>query len=176
MESKTESPQRKIRVDKRITVGVGPERLYRFWRNAENIPFLMRHIKRVERLDDIRARWIAQGPAGIKVDWVSKITRDVENQRIDWRSEAGAKLPNSGSVILKEVPGDQGTEVRVILRYDPPGGLLGATLAKLLGKDPGRQVSDGLHRLKQMMETGETHQILTDAPSGDIEKGDPPPR
>ncbi len=153
METKTEPG--KIRVDKRITVGVSPERLYRFWRDADNIPFLLKHVKRVEKLDDIRARWIAEGPVGIKVDWVSKITRDVENERIDWRSEEGARIPNSGSVTFKETPGDRGTEVRVVLRYDPPGGPLGTAVAKLFGKEPGQQVSDGLHRLKQIMETDE---------------------
>ena len=155
METKTEIPPGEIRVDKSITVGVKPDLLYRFWRNAENIPFLMKHVKRVEKLDDIRARWIAEGPVGLKVDWISEITRDEENERIDWRSEEGSKIPNSGSVTFKEAPGNRGTEVRVLLRYDPPGGAIGAAVAKLFGKEPGQQVSDGLHRLKQIMETGE---------------------
>jgi uncharacterized membrane protein len=45
--------------------------------------------------------------------------------------------------------------VRVILRYDPPAGVVGAAVAKLFGEDPERQVQDDLRRLKQVMEAGE---------------------
>ena len=58
-------------------------------------------------------------------------------------------------------PGDRGTEVHVDLRYDPPGGALGALFAKLFGEEPGRQIADDLRRFKQVMETGEV--MLSDA-------------
>ncbi len=54
-----------------------------------------------------------------------------------------------------EAPGDRGTEVRVELRYDPPGGAIGATVAKLFGEEPTQQVKDDLRRFKQVLETGE---------------------
>jgi uncharacterized membrane protein len=52
-------------------------------------------------------------------------------------------------------PGDQGTEIHVELRYQPPGGRLGAIAAKLFGEEPGQQVKGDLRRLKQVLETGE---------------------
>ena len=52
-------------------------------------------------------------------------------------------------------PGGRGTEVRVELSYDPPGGKLGNAVARLLGEEPRQQVTDDLRRFKQILETGE---------------------
>jgi uncharacterized membrane protein len=51
--------------------------------------------------------------------------------------------------------GNRGTIVRVELEYDPPGGALGAAVAKLFGEEPGGQIAEDLRRLKQRLETGE---------------------
>ena len=42
--------------------------------------------------------------------------------------------------------------VRVILRYDPPAGMVGAAVAKLFGEDPARQVSEDLGAFKELVE------------------------
>ena len=42
----------------------------------------------------------------------------------------------------------------MILRYDPPAGVVGATLSRLLGEDPALQVEEDLLRLKMLLETG----------------------
>jgi uncharacterized membrane protein len=43
-----------------------------------------------------------------------------------------------------------------VLRYDPPGGVFGAAVARVFGEDPELQVQEDLRRLKQILETGET--------------------
>ena len=45
--------------------------------------------------------------------------------------------------------------MRVVLKYDPPAGRIGATLARLLGQAPEQQIREDLRRFKQMMEAGE---------------------
>ena len=52
-------------------------------------------------------------------------------------------------------PDGQGTEVRVMLQYDPPAGLVGVAMAKILGEEPAEQIEEDLRRFKQVMETGE---------------------
>jgi uncharacterized membrane protein len=47
------------------------------------------------------------------------------------------------------------------MRYDPPAGVIGATIAKLFGEEPSQQVGDELRRLKQVLETGEV--VLSEA-------------
>ena len=47
------------------------------------------------------------------------------------------------------------------MRVDPPGGAIGAKIAKLFGKEPGQQVGDHLRAFKQIIETG--HLTRSDA-------------
>ncbi|MES2696944.1 MAG: cyclase, partial [Verrucomicrobiota bacterium] len=71
------------------------------------------------------------------------------------RSGPGADVANAGSVRFEAAPGDEGTEVTVALEYDPPGGKLGAAVAKLTRDSAGSQVYDALRRFKALMEAGE---------------------
>ena len=61
-------------------------------------------------------------------------------------------------------PGGRGTEVHVELRYSPPGGVIGAAIARLFGESPDQQVGDDLRAFKQIIETGEI--IQSDATAG----------
>jgi uncharacterized membrane protein len=45
--------------------------------------------------------------------------------------------------------------VKVTLDYIPPAGRLGKYIAKLFGEEPGQQIRDDLHRLQQLMESGD---------------------
>ena len=47
-----------------------------------------------------------------------------------------------------------GTRVTVHLQYHPPGGKLGAAVAKLFGEEPNQTIREDLRRFKQLMETG----------------------
>jgi uncharacterized membrane protein len=41
------------------------------------------------------------------------------------------------------------------MEYNPPGGALTATFAKLFGEEPEQQIGDELRRFKMLMEAGE---------------------
>lgn len=144
-----------FRVDKAITIDKPREELYEFWRNLENLPRFMKHLHSVTRIDDRRSHWVAGGPAGKIVEWDAEIINEEPNELIAWRSLAGSQVATAGSVHFKTAPNGRGTELMVELQYDPPGGLLGATFAKLWGEDPAKQIEDDLRRFKQFMETGE---------------------
>ncbi|HEX8169389.1 MAG TPA: SRPBCC family protein [Thermoanaerobaculia bacterium] len=146
---------RGVRVEKSVTINATPEQLYTFWRNFSNLPRFMHNLESVECHDTMRSHWTAKGPAGTKVDWEAEIINEVPNELIGWRSVEGSQVDNAGSVHFTAVPGGRGTEVKVVLRYDPPAGKLGATLSKILGEDPAVQVQEDLRRLKMLVETGE---------------------
>src|SRR4029078_777159 len=61
----------------------------------------------------------------------------------------------AGSVRFKDAPGNRGTEVLVVLQYNPPAGLIGASIAKLSGRDAETEIESDLFRLKQYLEAGE---------------------
>ena len=147
--------ERGIRVRRSVTVLRMPEEVYTFWRDFRNLPRFMEHLESVEVLDDRRSRWRAKAPVGTDVEWEAEIVEDTPNELITWRSLPGSEVDNTGSVKFVPAPGGRGTEIHVELRYDPPGGKLGATIAKLFGEAPEQQVLSDLRRLKQVMETGE---------------------
>jgi uncharacterized membrane protein len=64
-------------------------------------------------------------------------------------------VDTAGSVRFKEAPKGQGTEVLVEMRYDPPGGVIGASIAKLFGESGQEVVTRDLHAFKNVLEVGE---------------------
>ncbi|HEX2219131.1 MAG TPA: SRPBCC family protein [Gemmatimonadales bacterium] len=147
--------ERGIRVRKAITINRSPEEIYRFWRNFENLPVFMSHLESVRQLDDRRSYWKARAPLGATVEWTAELVEDRPNELIAWRSVEDADVTNSGRVRFTPAPRGRGTEVQVELSYEPPAGVIGATIAKLFGEEPSQQVDGDLRRFKQVMEVGE---------------------
>lgn len=144
-----------IKVEKTVTINKSAEELYRFWHDFENLPTFMKHLKSVKVHNEKRSHWIANAPLGNSVEWDADILEDRENEFISWASVEGADVDNSGFVRFTKAPGDRGTEVKVVLEYNPPGGALAATVAKLFGEEPEQQIGDELRRFKMLMEAGE---------------------
>lgn len=145
-----------IRAEKTVSIlNKTPEELYRFWRNLENLPTFMQHLKSVQVINQTRSHWVADAPLGETVEWDAEIVQDQENRLIAWASVEGADVENSGFVRFQPAPVGRGTEVKVVMEYTPPGGAMTATFAKLFGKEPEQQIAAELRRFKMLMETGE---------------------
>jgi uncharacterized membrane protein len=138
-----------------ITVNKEPAEVYRFWRDFRNLPRFMTHLESAEILSDKRSHWVAKAPVGKTVEWDAEIIEDKPNELIAWRSLESSEVDNSGIVYFKDAPGGRGTEVHVRINYNPPGGFLGAEIAKLFGEEPEEQIKGDLFRFKQVLETGE---------------------
>jgi len=143
----------KIHVTKSITINKSPAELYQFWHNFENLPQFMTHLESVTVTGEKRSHWKAKAPLGTSVEWDAEVTSDIENERIGWVSVEGSEIPNSGVVEFRPTT-NRGTELRVVLTYEPPAGQLGALVAKLFGEEPEQQVREDLRRFKQLMESG----------------------
>ncbi|MBO3464343.1 SRPBCC family protein [Aetokthonos hydrillicola Thurmond2011] len=152
-----------IKVEKTVTINKPAEELYRFWHNFENLPRFMKYLQDVKVHNNkressghaTRTHWTTSGALGVRVEWDADIIEDRENELIAWASVEGADVDNSGFVRFRPAPGDRGTEVKVVTKYNPPGGAIGATIAKIFGKEPEQQIGDDLRRFKMMMEAGE---------------------
>jgi uncharacterized membrane protein len=143
----------KIHVTKSITINKSPAELYQFWHNFEKQPQFMTHLESVKVTGDKRSHWVAKAPLGTTVEWDAEVTSDIENERIGWVSVEGSQIPNSGVVEFRPTS-NRGTELRVVLTYEPPAGEIGALFAKLFGEEPNQQVREDLRRFKQLMESG----------------------
>lgn len=146
---------KKAPVRKSITINRPAEEVYRFWRDFENLPRFMNHLVSVTNENERRTHWVAKGPAGTEVSWDAELTQDIPNELIAWRSLPGSTVENSGTVEFETATGGRGTIVRIELEYRPPAGKLGATLAKLFGEAPEKQIPVDLQRVKALLETGE---------------------
>ncbi len=147
---------KELRVEKTVTIyNKSPEELYRYWRNFGNLPTFMKHLKSVTIIDETHSHWVANAPMNASIEWDAEIIQDQPNELIAWASTGDAQVENSGFVRFKPAPGDRGTEVKVVMEYSPPGGVVGAAIAKLFGEEPEQQVGDELRRFKALMEAGE---------------------
>ena len=144
---------RGIHVEESVTINRPLGDLYRFWRDFENLPKFMNHLESVSMLDEGVSHWVAKGPAGMRVEWDARIINEVSNKVIGWQSLEGSTISTAGSVNFDQDP--HGTRVTVHLQYNPPGGRLGAAVAKLFGEEPNQTIREDMRRFKQLMETGE---------------------
>ena len=143
-----------IRARANITIQRPRSQVYPFWRNLSHLPEFMKHLKSVEMLDAKRSRWVAEGPAGMCVEWAAEIINEVRDERIGWRSLKGSQVDSAGSVQFKDA-GNGATQVMVDLQYNPPAGDVGAFVAKLFGRDPEPEIQADLIRLKHQLEHSE---------------------
>ncbi|HEX2099623.1 MAG TPA: SRPBCC family protein [Candidatus Synoicihabitans sp.] len=147
---------RGVKVVHAVTIRKPAAELYAFWRNLENLPQIIKHPVSISRISETESHWsVSAPPKDRRVEWDAIIFNDEPDELIAWRSRDGADIRNAGTVRFEPAPGDEGTEVTVQLEYEPPGGKLGALLAKLSGEEAGQQVKEALRRFKALMEAGE---------------------
>ena len=149
--------ERGTHVEQAFIINRSPEDLYGYWRNFENLPNIMSHLKKVRVIDDRRSHWVADAPAiaGGSVEWDAEIIHDEPNRLIAWRSLPDSQVSMAGAIRFAPALGDRGTEVHVFINYVPPAGLIGHAIATLFGESPRRQMRDDLRNFKCLMETGE---------------------
>jgi uncharacterized membrane protein/osmotically-inducible protein OsmY len=144
-----------IVVQKTLRVYAEPDDVYSCWREMENFPQFMSHVREVSKLSDTLYHWVVDGPAGVPVEWDAEITADVPGELLAWRTTEDAAVQSSGIVHFEPDPyGD--TRVHVRMTYRPPANAVGSTVAKLFGVDPRSQMNEDLVRFKSYLETGKT--------------------
>jgi uncharacterized membrane protein len=153
-----------IRVEAAVTVLRPPAEVYEYWRKLENLPYFMHHLEAVHQTEPARSHWKARAPLGMTIEWDAEIIEDIPPKLISWRSLPSSEVISAGSVRFRAALGGRGTQVKVLLQYDPPAGKLGAAIAWLFGEDASQQIVSDLRNFKQLLETGE---IATAARHGD---------
>jgi uncharacterized membrane protein len=141
------------KVEKTVSINRPAEDLYLFWKNFGNLPNFMSHLESVNVIDGRRSHWKAKAPLGMSVEWVAEVHTARPNELIAWRSLPGSEVDTAGSVHFR--PLGRGTLIRVVLKYDPPAGKVGAAVARWLGKSPEQQIENDLNEFKRLMEAGE---------------------
>jgi len=142
--------RRAVDIQKTLYIDAPVEQVYAFWRNYENFPVFMSHVREVEDLGAGRSRWSVSGPGGVPIVWTAVLTQQVPDQVIAWRSESGSMLENAG--VIRFLPAGTGTRVNLRFCYYPPAGGAGQAVAELLGSDPRAKLNEDLGRMKDLLE------------------------
>jgi uncharacterized membrane protein len=157
-----------------VTIGRSRQDLYDELRDFTHFPRFMENVKSVQKIDAKRSRWAIQAPGGRSVELVTKIFQEEPGESIAWESEPDSEIQTQGRVEFLDAGPGRGTMVRLTMRYDPPAGIVGKGIAKLLQREPKIQSRRDLRRCKSLMETGE---IASNAsPSGRTSEAPAEPR
>ena len=153
LRSASSEPQQ---VQATFLVNASPEQCYNTWRNFENLPRFMAHLKSVRVLDNNQSEWVALGPMQREVRWTAETRNDRRNQYISWSSLTDSSVETSGWVEFRADPQGRGTFVTAEIWYCAPAGELGLAFATMMGKHPEFMVREDLRRFKALVECGET--------------------
>ncbi|GAB3325489.1 SRPBCC family protein [Larkinella ripae] len=146
--------------------------VYKFWRQLENLPRFMSHLKEVKQLDSTHSHWVAQLGEGKvaeavgSVEWDAQIIHETANERLVWKSVEGASIDNAGEVRFTDSADGFGTEIQATIHYRPPVGHLGSAVMKLFNPTFAQLIEKDLRRFKEIMEQDEISSAQTELTSG----------
>ena len=142
-------------VKRSVTVNRPADEVYAFWKDFGNLPRFMKHLDSVQSTGDGTSRWSAGSSQGLTVTWEVQLVEQRENELLSWQTIGVSDVTGTGRVEFVPAPGGRGTEVRANISYQPPGGALGARIAKIFRDVPGVKIENQLNVFKQIIETGE---------------------
>jgi uncharacterized membrane protein len=146
---------RRMRLRKTIIIDRQPGELYSFWRDENNWGRFMNFVESVRATGNNRQSWRLKVPGFREMTWDTRITNDVPDTMIAWRTEDNSDIEMSGHVRFEPAAGDRGTMVALSVEFMPPGGAMGAAIAKMMTKLPRQALEMCLRNFKQIIETGE---------------------
>lgn len=142
-----------------VTIRRPIEDVYRFWRDFENLPRLMPHLRTVEHVGDNRHHWVAQLPVmGRVVEWDTQIIEERSNELLHWRTLPESPMDMTWTVTFKPAPGDRGAEVRVKAEHRTTSGPH-LVVAKAMHPVSMQMLKEGIRRSKRLLEAGEVPTI-----------------
>ncbi|HMJ11970.1 MAG TPA: SRPBCC family protein [Polyangiaceae bacterium] len=144
-----------IELSKSIAINRPVDELYGFWRQLENLPQVMSHVRSVRADGGQRSHWVANLPGNKTLEWDAEITNEIPNELLAWRSLEGSPLGHEGFVHFRALSEGRGTMITVKLKLEAPRKGALRAITKLLGEVPELQIGNDLRRFKQLMETGE---------------------
>jgi uncharacterized membrane protein len=133
-------------VTKYIRIEAPAQEVWQLWRDPSEFPQFMEDVTEVEARGELW-HWKVDGPAGVPVEWDSRIVEEIPGEKLAWKSVNG--MSNAGVVRLDD-RGDA-TDLEYAIEFDPPGGKLGDVVAKIFD-DPENKVQRALESFKTLVE------------------------
>lgn len=137
-----------------INIGRDRSDVYHYWRNLENLPNIMKHVHKVQKINDNQYHWEVMLSDKV-FKWNAQITEEIPDTKLSWQSLESAEVSNSGTVEFLDGPNNQGTEIRVTINYLPSETEAGKIIASFLNPIFKKAVKDDLKEFRRKLETGE---------------------
>ncbi len=137
----------------RITMSVNAPRkfVYDAWRNLENLPHFLKHIKKIDVIDDIHSHWVFKTPGKIpSIKWDAEIIDQEDARELSWRSLPGSMVETIGKINFADTL--NGTQLSILISYRPPAGFIGSSIANLFNPALKRIVQDDILKFKKYIE------------------------
>jgi len=143
-----------VNIRTNLIVNKPKDEVYAFWRKLENLPLFMKHLATVTEIDQKHSHWEAVIPGNIgRIKWNAEIVKEEPGYMIGWQSVPNATIHNAGKVVFHDALNGQGTELEVVISYNPPAGELGAGLAKALNPVFEKIIRQDVMNFKEYIET-----------------------
>ncbi|WP_212908167.1 SRPBCC family protein [Streptomyces sp. TS71-3] len=133
--------------------------VFDFYRDFRNLPRFLGDVMDVEVTDaggtaPLRSRWTIQGPKGLSIHWTVEVTEERPEELISYETVSGPPgVRSRWDIHFSRGDEPDTTVVREVMGL--PFGRVGRRALSLVGKPPGAEAEANLHRLKQLLETGE---------------------
>jgi uncharacterized membrane protein len=133
-------------IEKFIEANVPLRTAYNQWTQFAEFPRFMEGVESVKQLDDTTLRWVVN-VAGERKEWLARITEQIPDHHIAWRSEGGEF---TSGVVSFQALGPDKTRVTVRVTYEPKG--ITEKIGDMLGV-VSRRVQGDLERFKTFIES-----------------------
>jgi len=133
-------------IEKFIDINVPVRTAYNQWTQFEEFPRFMEGVESVKQLNDTTLHWVAN-VGGERKEWRARVTEQVPDHHIAWRSEGG---DFTSGVVSFQALGPDKTRVTVRLNYEPKGAT--EKLGDMLSMGSHR-VDGDLERFKDFIES-----------------------
>lgn len=141
-----------VKVEQTMVIHRPASELFHFWQDLDQLPEVFQHLKKVHSNGQNRSHWVARGPFEMDIQWDAEIINRRENELLAWRSLPGGDIDTAGSVHFRSTGTPGQTEVTVSMKYNPPGGQIGAVLASWFGSGLEQLLAEDLERFQQKMQ------------------------
>lgn len=145
--------QEEITIQKSVLIKHSQKDLFQIIYNFENLPLILDFLENVMLLNTTHSRWTAKISEEERITWDVEITREKEDEFIEWHSSGNTDILHEGTFRFSHIDSRKGTVLSLLLRfYFPPRD---DSKSNMLGEDFENRIQDNLIRFKQAIEANE---------------------
>jgi uncharacterized membrane protein len=145
--------RRNENIERSVIIKCPVDKVYKFYRHFENLSSFLGDVIAIESSGPAVSRWTIEGPLGIQLRWTVRVTEERINEVIKYETVSSSGLTTYWEIHFS--PGSTPDETEIHEVMTTPLGRLGRAALALIGKFPAEEMSSNLHRLKELMETGQ---------------------